>query len=99
FSDNCPSANRMNTDFILSARLTARLTLICVLGVVAENRSDGVGKHERGTAWRVELAVVVTLDYLDVEIAPEHFRRLLCELYQQIDSDRHIPREEHRYLL
>ena len=59
---------------------------------------DCLRDHDRSAGWRVLLLVVVLLNDLDIELTSQDLRSLARKLHQQIDSEGHVEREEHRDL-
>ena len=87
-----------DTDLLLVPGVADRVALKDVLRLVAAALGRRVGDHQGGAAGGVHLPAVVPLHDLDVIAVPQHAGRLLHQLQQHVDAQRHVGGAENGHL-
>ena len=95
-TNNCSAADSMDTDFVFAACSTAAVAVVDILRSILKFFRNGIGKHQRGAAWSIHLAVVVFFDDFDIKIVAQDFSRFFCKFGQEGYTQRHVGREKDR---
>ena len=93
------AADGVNADLVCRTLFTAFVTIVDILGIIGQCLGNSIRQHQRSTAGRVKLLVVVRFHNLDVVILTENGRALSQQIHQQVDANGHIARTEDWNLL
>ena len=66
------AANSVDTDLIFGTLFAVCVSVIHILGLLAESLGDPIRKHERGSAWSVDFLVMVLFYDFDIKAVSEH---------------------------
>ena len=81
-------------DLAFSTGFSVALALINVVLTARYGFRRGVCQEKRSAAGRIQLFVMVALNYLDIIVFAQYSRRASNELPDEVDTERHIARTE-----